>query len=227
MPRARLVALLAVVLVATGCGLPAPYYLAPPGMPLLGLADFSVPLFYVESTTANGDVNEPAFRGFELYYKLYKDEVSIEKGFGSDSQLSQMTGFRPMCKSTDTSPLDQYRFAPLLQIDPLDRGEVFTATLNFSVPGAAACTYTGPVTGTPVSISVRRAVSTGGTECKTFDYEEFLPADADFAAIAADFEFGVDSIYIGVYALSYGKQEDLATTIWSSPVYLGWAKIDP
>jgi hypothetical protein len=224
MLRARLVALLAVVLVATGCGLPAPYYLAPPGMPLLGLADFSVPRFYVESTTANGDVNEPDFRGFELYYKLYKDEASIQAGFGSDSQLSDMSGFLPMCMSTDTSP--QGRSAPLIWIDPLDRGEVFTATLNFSMPGAAACTYTGPVTGTPVSISVRRAVSTGGTECKTFDYLEFMPADADFAAIAADFEFGVDSIFIGVYALSYGKQ-DLATTIWSSPVYLGWAKIDP
>jgi len=219
----RSLALLAILaaLLAAGCGLPSPYFLEPPGYPKLGFASDSTPIFYVESTTVN---NEPEFRGFELYYKCYKDEASIEDGFGPGNQESDLkaAGFLPVCTASDLSP--QGRSVPLIPIDVDDRGSTFTITLNFNAPGTAQYKYNGPVSLENVSVGVRRFVFDGVNRCKTFDYASFLAPDADISKIYAELSGG--PIYIAMYALSYGKQ-DLATTIWSTPVYLGWAKIIP
>jgi hypothetical protein len=220
----RSLALLAIlaVLFAAGCGLPSPYFLEPPGYPKLGFASDSTPIFYVESTTAN---SEPEFRGFELYYKCYKDEASIEYGFGTGNQESDLkaAGFLPVCTASDLSP--QGRSVPLIPIESDDRGSEFTITLNFNAPDTAAYEYTGPISTTVVSTGVRRYVFDvdSGTGCKTFAYDQFSPSDPDISAIHSQLS---GAVYIAMYALSYGKQ-DLATTIWSTPVYLGWAKIIP
>jgi hypothetical protein len=213
MRKLPLVPLLTVVL-AAGCGLPQTYYLTPPATPTVW-ASPTRPYFEVISTTANG---EPEFRGFELYYKCYRIGEAIENGFGETSQESNLrsVGFLPVCSSeNDASPTG--RSVPLILIDIPSRGLSFTVTVDFNVPASATYQYTGH------SVGVRRYVSDGAGACKTFESSKFEATDVDisriFAGAQSDGEF-----YLAMYALSYGKQ-DLTTTIWSSPVYLGYVRI--
>jgi hypothetical protein len=216
--------LLLLVLLTAGCGLPSPFYLTPPATPTPLATPTGTPYFQVISTTAN---IEPEFRGFELYYKCYKTTGDpIESDFGTSSFESDLrrAGFLPVCSETDV--FASGRSAPLIYIDPTpptDRGEAFTITVDFNSPANAKYEYTGPKTGTFFSVGVRRSVSDGVGKFKTFDPTQFQSTDVDISRIFADAQLAGE-FYIAMYAMSYGKQ-DLATTIWSSPVYLGYIHI--
>jgi hypothetical protein len=209
-------------LLAAGCGLPSPYYLSPPAAPS-SPASVNSPLFSVISTTDN---SETEFRGFELYYKCYLSEADIEANFGSLSFESTLrsAGFLPVCTETDTSP--SVHIVPLVPIDAADRGKPFTITIDFNSPNPgiynAVSSYTRPDTAIVVTKGVRRYVldTLTGVSCKTFDFLEFLTADADFGKVAS----AGAPFYVAMYALSYGLQ-DKATPIWSWPVYLGYVEI--
>jgi hypothetical protein len=209
------------VLLAAGCGLPQSYYLTPPATPTVW-AGPTRPYFEVISTTAN---SEPEFRGFELYYKCYRIGELIQSSFGETSRESDLLSaqFRPVCSQSDPSP--SARGVPLIPIDIPDRGKSFTITVDFNSPLEATYKYTGPGTSNSVSVGVLRYVSDGAGACKTFDSIEFLATDIDISRIFAEAQAQSDpEFYIAMYAMSYGKQ-DLATTIWSSPVYLGYIRI--
>lgn len=209
-------------LLAAACGLPSPYSLSPPTCP--EQAVLGEPWFKIESTTDN---SESEFRGFELYYKCYLKTVDIESNYGSLSSESTLrsAGFLPVCSETDTSP--SAHSVPLIPIALADRGKSFRITVDFDSLGGgtyeATYAYTRPDTAIVVSKGVRRYVVDTPVSCKTFDFGQFSAADLDYGKIKGTVPSG-GPFYIAMYALSYGLQ-DIATPIWSWPVYLGYVEI--
>ncbi|OHD70910.1 MAG: hypothetical protein A2177_09265 [Spirochaetes bacterium RBG_13_68_11] len=200
--------LAAVILALTGCGLENFPYLVPPGCP--DPADTGTPIFQLQ----NQRTTVLEFNGFELYYRFFNTELEIQTGYSTLNQLTA-NGYSRMCSEGTLSS----QIRPLITVDPLDQDTVFLIILDFSnVENAApVADYQGanPPAVNPIPIR-RSAVDIDQT--KTFRQDDLDEGDSDLSTVT--YPGGGDSLYLVVYALSYGLYE--YTPIYSDAVYLGY-----
>jgi hypothetical protein len=161
--------------------------------------------------------------------------------------LMTQSGFLTLCRGPSVSPPPATasaqavapdtsvatRTLPLILIDPSDRGSNFTITINVNPvnqssgsDSATNFTYTAP-TGVYLQ-EVDRHVNgvipgVGVPRCMPFTFGQgyYQPSDLDISAIWSAIQ---GTLYIAVYAVSYGLQ-DLSTPIYSYPVYMGYLSI--
>jgi hypothetical protein len=108
----------------------------------------------------------------------------------------------------------------LIKVDPLDRNTAFEIELDFYDVESSApfAEYLGanPPDGDPI-IEVRRS-ATELNQTKSFQQDQLELGDDDLAAVT--YPQGGESLYLVVYALSYGLYE--YTPIFSDARYLGY-----
>jgi hypothetical protein len=246
-----LVILLAVLLLLSSCGLEEIPVLQPPTQ-VYPQADPLTPVFTIRSTTVNGSISEPEFRGYELYYKFYPDQ-NVETNLSSATEYDLRTKyyFKPICSQTDAvngippyDPNSNFHInKPLIFVQPFDRGTSFDITIDFNIYAQ----YVQPVVkynGVAVPLFIRRNVGVSDANIEdpigtyTNQPKFFWQPDASYQTYASS-NYDVQSIYgtvmnpatgteeayLAMYALSYG-QKDLTTDLYSQPVYLGFVEIN-
>jgi hypothetical protein len=220
--RQRPLFLLAVLLVLlqAGCGLPVFVTLSMPES-----VGFSEGQFTFKSVLNSN--NEPEFRGFELYYRIYSRDAIPDIDLKSREELIAR-GFRRVSRISDRkNALDK----PLIYIEPGDRGTVYTVTVDFSDladatesdvtlfdPGEAAVTVTLV---TPGTLGIRRGVfyPGAGSEDVFKRFNEIALGDADITT-QIHTELGTGSVPLVLYALSFGRAADF-TDVYSVPLWIG------
>ena len=161
----RLIALLGVMALWTGCGLPDSFYLVPPAVGNQA-SPLGTPYFSITGTDRGSDTGA-IFQGYEIYYKFYGNTndstfISDSTSFttGSTNIDLQQAGFHRLCLGpgiipgivADTSA--GYASAPLInmtQIDPAHISQSYTVTIKFndenpSPPVLAVTPPNGPPT---------------------------------------------------------------------------------
>ncbi len=226
----------ALVIVQT-CGLPNPYYLAPPGV-----GNFPAGIGTVASFTSLGYPTGglTTFTGFDIYYKFLAAAPTgndINLGGGGIPGPGNLTtnGFFPICLSTDLPP-SQRTTPAIANILPADAQVSFTITLNLATSAAATYSYTSPSTSTLVTVNIGRDVPYGSNpfNSKEFAYNnsgvssqpDYVSSDTD---ISAAFNAAVQAtyVYVVLYALAYGYEAGTSVVEYSTPVYIGYIQITP
>lgn len=203
-----------------GCGLEDDPVLNPPSDPdVSDIYDY----FAFRITENNGDaVEEPEFRGVEVYYKFYSSIAEVQSGLVTQSELVS-AGFRRFASTDDRTTLIEY---PLIPVPDGDRGKRATITLDFSplglvtptqplltaVPDAAGLTIPATEFRRGVGYSVDNTFKKFYSE----DADGFVKNDGDIPGLTTA---GDHDVYIALYALCYGKK-DLASTIYSRALFL-------
>jgi hypothetical protein len=154
----RLCALLGVMALWAGCGLPDSFYLVPPAVGIQASPTGS-PFFTINGTDRGSDTGA-IFEGYELYYKFYGSAGGpADPTFNSDLTTFttgstnidlQQAGFHRMCLGPNSVSLAPdtsagYASAPLINIshiDPTHINQSYTVTVKlndqFPVPPAPA-----------------------------------------------------------------------------------------
>ncbi len=195
-------------------------------------ANDSFDYFAIRITESNDEGNLPEdkadFLGVEVYYKFYGygSLGSIQSGLATHSEVVN-AGFRRLASTADRESLVEY---PLIKVPEADRGERATITLDFSplqqypTPGQPFLFAVPDTTGLTIAdTEFRRGVvyPVDDTFKKFYsdDDDGFLPADADISTLglAANTDH---EVYIALYALSYGIDNQRFTTLYSRAVFL-------
>ncbi len=202
-------------LLLLSCGIPRIPYLNPPTV--LG-APVGSDQFQFQSTSDN---SEPEFRGFELYYKLYDPAVFAEKNLTDKTEL-EAAGFRRVRASGDRVGNET---RPLVPVDILDRGTLFTVTVDFSEAELQAHNTNYPLAEAPTPVvpirvaDLRRGVTYAfplDNEFKTF--VQYASTDQDLpAGVYSDVSLNVN---LDLYAMSYGLSGGVED-VYSQAVWLG------
>ena len=125
----KLSALIALVILEVGCGLPSPYYLSPPNV--LQSFGLSTPTCTIQNANRANDY-QASFEGFELYYKIYGS--TLDSSFSADQQYGTISysptdlsnhGFLRVTLGPGTVPLPidttpGSASAPLININKID-----------------------------------------------------------------------------------------------------------
>jgi hypothetical protein len=163
----RLCALLGVMALWTGCGLPDSFYLVPPAVGIQASPTGS-PFFTISGTDRGSDTGA-TFEGYELYYKFYGSAGGpADPTFNSDLTTFttgstytdlQQAGFHRLCLGPNSVSLAPdtsagYASAPLInisKIDPTHINQSYTVTvkLNDLYPPVPAPSV--PTNGPPLS----------------------------------------------------------------------------
>jgi hypothetical protein len=220
---AAALALPAAALSIAGCGLESILLLYPPdgvnaGSSLSGTFQF-------RSTTDN---NEPAFLGFEVYYRIYLGSEIPPSYYESRDDLVANSYHRLNNPALDspgnTNP-------PLVFVDPADRGDIFDVAINFLVdlsiyPQLTVTGATGLTTTTQID-TVRRSVGRSTPN----EFQRFTEITSDDVSASnsdvtqAVFESVRDGIAVNIncFAVSFGN--DFGTIVYSQPEWLGYKVI--
>ena len=220
-------ALPAFALSLAGCGLENIPVLSQPGSPLASGTSFQF-----RKIAANGnpvDVEEQGFRGYDLYYRIYDINASLDVNILTIEEL-QLT-FRRL--TSYNSSQGTVLSSPLVEIDPTDFTNEFTIVVDFSGdlndasrPSIYSVSVTPPPPPPPPAVPIsipdfRRGVTYSGlSETKRFD--DFASMDADIfynPLIWTDIDNG-NLVIIALYVVSFGV-DPLYGALYSLPLYLG------
>ncbi len=226
--------MLAVLGLASSCGLDRIPYLAPPGSP--GTATPGTPIFIIDVPAAE---KEAEFRGYELYYKFYDILGNIDSNLqGVTEDVLRANQYRAVCSDSDifsgSPPSNLHNNQPLIYVETFDRNRAFQIIVTIAKEVVQPEVL---YDGNPYAVSIRRNVpdtragspSDGGP--KPFIQENVLyPAypdipDSDIQSIWGTVKpSGTGRVYLAMYALSYGVV-DITTDVFSTAVWLGYAEI--
>jgi len=216
-----LVFLCVYLLFAGGCGIPDYPYLSPPV--INGYQGDYGP----SATFANASDNNPVyFRGYIFYYRFFSTQDSLSSTVtslaGTDDRDSlTLAGYTYLYGMTDSDG-GVITSSPMVQIDLADRSSVFTLTLSFNGDLSAGTTdpdFLSTVTWFSGTQYFGRYVKLSGSQSfteKGFQSDHFAAGDSD---LPDDFVPG-DSLYLSVYVLSYGMDDDFSS-LYSIPKELG------
>jgi hypothetical protein len=230
----------AALVILQTCGLPNPYYLAPPGV-----GNFPAGIGTIATFTSLGYPTGglTTFTGFDVYYKFLAAAPTgndINLGGGGIPGPGNLTtnGFFPICLSTDLPP-SQRTTPAIANILPADAQMSFTITLNLATSTAATYSYTSPSTSTVISVNIGRDVPYGSYpfNSKEFAYNnsgftpqpspDYQSSDLDVSAIYSAASTSPNGAYVVLYALAYGYEAGTSVVEYSTPVYIGYIQILP
>ena len=213
-PGLKSAILIGFALLTAACGLETfPYLSAPQPGSSTGVT------FIFLKTTEN---SEPEFRGFELYYRLYRSGQFPDSDITDQGSLAAR-GFHRLCSSSD---VENSISKPLVTIPLADRDESIYITVNFTnLPDPVI--MTDPDLSETLNFELRRNVvdETGISpyHFKDFAKEHFEIDDSDINSdqeLFDEIQTGSPPVQLALYVLSFGKKE-LIQDIYSVAVYLG------
>jgi len=226
---------LAALLLLSGCGLESFVVLSEPKA-VLTAPPYT---FQFRKLSTNGDTfDEPFFKGFELYYKIYGPLESIDNEANTLDELTTKKGFKRM---NGKPPYTEAISKPLIPIALDLRSEEFIITIDFTdFTDVYSSTdypkiYSESGISTPISITevrrnVRYTLAGRSDEFKRFSnepvYAEFEASDTDLSSAAwseiSDSTPG-GPVQIVLFVLSYGYDPNSTTNPaqYSRPVWLG------
>lgn len=149
MSLVKRLALLAIVLLEVGCGLPDEYYVYPPSVGTAATLTNST--FVINGTSRANDILV-TFWGYELYYKFYgavDATLTADENYGSSNYTTAnliSSGFHRVCLGPGNTGLTPdtnvgSASAPLINmhvIDPLNIGTNYTINIIFNDPNPPA-----------------------------------------------------------------------------------------
>jgi hypothetical protein len=211
-------ALPAFALALAGCGLE--------NVPILSQPGFLIPsgdVFRFKKILANGDATEPGFRGYDIYYKIYKISSLVDINILTIEELAQK--FRRLTFYTTSGGVFP---SPLVPIASADLTASFEINVDFSPdlldearPQLKSIPNTPDTPTSPIDIEdFRRGLGvtyTSSSETKRFAH--FAENDADIdPTIWADIEVSAE-VLIAAYVVSYGVDAQYGA-LYSIPLYL-------
>jgi hypothetical protein len=213
------------------CGLEYLPYLTPPAYLVPGTSSFKV-----RKLAANDDEKVPfdwEYQGIELYYKFYLPTPGVPESEKAYTQLSELTtakGFYRISKylpaDVDNSDKDKSIRRPLIEIDT----GLLSGNVDFEIK-LVDMEIEEKKTPAVVVEQIRRGVPYDYlTEPDEYPFfQRFRPPD-DFDELDDDINPDLyaekGNIIMTMYALSYGKQNDLLLDLYSDAVYLGERSVD-
>ena len=215
MPRAIAVtAVLAGLLLLSGCGLEAFILLNPPEPVDLGNDD----KFTFRATADNA---EGSFKGFEVYYKIHEVGVAPDTSTITTIEELIISGFRRINRFGESPGAIA---KPLIQPASSDVGSTYLVTIDFSINVVDPVEYPKITTSaaTPKTYTkVCRGIAPSPGNYKRFIKAEFSPSpeDADIIGLSAEILAGTQ-IGILCVALSYGIDVSNGLEVYSQPVSL-------
>lgn len=174
---------------------------------------------------ATADNSESEFRGFEVYYKIYRQSDSIDLDINTIEDLRSKS-FQRM--NNDLTDRKDAISKPLIPIAILDRGKEFVVTIDFSgdlsLPSLPQITANDLILTSPFTINdARRGVTypDAGYLDRFKRFADFEANDQDISSqIWADISAAID-VQLVAYVLSYGRDVINNTDAYSQPVWLG------
>ncbi|MBA7530694.1 hypothetical protein ES705_22904 [subsurface metagenome] len=207
------------ILCLTSCGL---YNITTLNPPLFAGIDDVDNYFKFRAT---GEYDSDYFRGFELYYKIYLQEATVDSNLLSLSELTSK-GFKRIAGYSDRINIIN---KPLIPIDSANHDDTFDITVDFDgleVPTTPTEPFAAGETVAPLvsfSIELRRGIADKrighADEFKPFSVFEEGDANTDISIEIWNAISGNNDVTLVIYALSYGKQE-LIIDVYSIAVYL-------
>lgn len=234
------------VLFFVSCGLPTGAYLDPPSDIIVqdspeSLSNANTLVFRNAYENASS-----VFQGYEVYYKIYDpksssasysaDVTTIEnKGSAATYTNLALLGFNRLCffdteSNEITNSADDSKPAFKLDEDLLDTN--FRISLKFIQDSSAIQPYVIEPYLTSITFDsdnyIYRRVyddadsSTAIYTAKTFSEQSFDVYDSDMPSSITESLAGDDyEFYITFYILSFGRESDGISTVYSEPAYLG------
>jgi hypothetical protein len=219
------------VILEVGCGLPNPYYLAPPAAGNFPAGATNV-CYFISPGYASGS----SFVGFDVYYKFYanlpgQSDLNLGGGSVTGPFILESNGFLPMTLLTDSAPYT--RTTPVIQPASGDIPNSLTVYLTFSPAAASNYYYTGGATSPTTAISIGRDLATnqlGQTGSRSFEpgvtpLSNYTSSDSDVSSVFTQCVTQAYT-YILFYGLSYGVQNG-TTVEYSTAVCLGYVQLTP
>ena len=211
---------MSIALALAGCGLENVPILSQPDSPLA-----SGEVLPFRKIAANGDpIDEPGFRGYDIYYKFYASEIGIDIGIQSIDELRQkfhrLTEYESGVKPS-----------PLISIGAADRTSVFYIAIDFSpalteLDRPRIYSLPGDPPADDISIFDFRRGVTYASSSETKRFAEFASTDADIdSAIYTIISTPNEKVTIAAYVVSYGVDADFGA-LFSIPLYLGYIQLD-
>jgi hypothetical protein len=233
-PLTRL-ALLGVILLETGCGLPDAFYLQPPlaGSPLPNGAQVNQPFFLTGSSRSN-DINV-TFTGYELYYKCYGTSdtaaITADQNYGSSSYTYNdllLNKFYRVCRgpgsggalAIDTTPSPTAN-APLIDIQRIDSsniGSTFTVKITVNDGAPTLPGFTTLFQGSPIPVTYFQYLPPSGTTPTAgWEIRRYVQADASTQGSVCK-TFAANGYYPGVNPANWSASDaDVTSATASSP----------
>jgi hypothetical protein len=233
----------ALVWLEVGCGLPSPYFLAAPIPGTLATGSGASTATFTNPGSQAG--SQTTLAGFEVYYKFSAstpsgNDINLGGGGTPGPGALQADGFFPMCLASDTPPIS--RTAPMISVSAADSTTSFAVTLTVNSIGLSSYLYTSPSTSNPVTFSIGRdtpyttapltskafafdgASGVNGFNEPSLDYVQSSPYDIDTQSIYVA-AANQNSVYVILYALTYGFEAGTSIVQYSSATYLGYVQI--
>jgi hypothetical protein len=221
--------LLGCILVICGCGLPDQYYIQPPTLGTF--AGGTGNQFNFSNPDHTKDLNI-TFKGYELYYQLFPTTASIPSNPYDPNNPTDVynqllaAGYRLMTASADLYP---NRTDPVIPISIGDIGTAFSVTVSITTDILPSAQFTTSILGFG---NLRRSVQDipGGPYYPNYkDFQRnalnnYGPLDADCSGILSYVGGTGNSVWIAVWAASYGLI-GVSTPQRSVPIYLGYITI--
>lgn len=217
---------------AAGCGIPDFAYLEPPQ----NVLKFNNTK---ESSFTNASDNNPdLFIGYQVYGKFYN--------YGSDTDGSIYTESNQITSFAKLTSLDFFRLVkpdttgtsadpdPVIKLSDDEKGESIRFTLDFNGDVFSYLEEFNTVIKNNIDsevIKVARNVLiegavTGERVLKSFYIDDLLPDHSDLKNLEPpDGEITLSYIYLSIFILSYGRESDGYTPVYSEPVYLGYVEL--
>jgi hypothetical protein len=217
-------ALPVIALSLTGCGLENILLLSPPDG--VNANDSLNSVFAFKSTSSN---NEFEFLGFEVYYRIYPITEIPPSYYENRDDLVLASYHRLNNPAVDFPGSSN---APLVFVDPADRGAIFDVTISFLVsdaiyPQLTVAGASGPTTTNQIN-SVRRSVaSLTPIEFKRFTefvQDDVYASNTDVTQQVFDAISNIPhTVHINCFAASFGN--DAGMIVYSQPEWLGYKVI--
>lgn len=208
-------------LLLPGCGISSYPYLHPP-LVSSTLSDEKILNF------TNPTDNDPnIFLGFEVYYKFYSQDPSIDEIGTADrasiisnptiSTIENLHYHRLFLLSSATTVSED---VPSILVPFASRESNFTVTINFSNISSVSFPQVEYLSTTDQIGRWVRAVSSTAYQLLGFDSGSF--DNIDYTDIDSSLYNGspYDDIWCSLYVLSYGRY-DIVSNLYSEPVFLG------
>jgi len=183
-------------------------------------------VFRFRSTVDN---DEFEFLGFEVYYKIYDATQGLPPPYYENRDNLVADAYHRLNNPTvDTPPANQN--APLIFVDPADRGVVFDVAISFQVGEDVYPQLTteasGPETTTQINALRRSVFRSTPNEFKRFT--EFVQDDVgasntDVTQAVFDAISDTQAVNINCFAVSFGNDDGLI--VYSQPEWLGYQSI--
>lgn len=236
----------AVLVALSGCGLESIPFIAGPIDDEIDVVQETARITFTHNDTEN-DTDE--FEGYDLYYKLYRDEeAGCDEGEPCDEDRAyildepvrtgpnRLLGRSYLRMIYEPSPGE----IPNIPVSDILKSDEFDVTLDLFSGSDEAQIDVIASWGSDERALKRNVVSeqTAANVYKSFldvrdyddedeDLQELLDSEDDVVETTIEDVINNDNLYISVYALGFGTDPGSLQSLYSEPVFLGYVRIDP